>query len=265
MAEKLRLNGIDVSKWNNINTVKNNSDKISFIILRAGYTDMTDGNMHIDEKFEDFYKMTWEKHLAAGAYYYSRAKTVNDAVKEAEFLCSILEGNRFEFPIYMDYEEIDIFNEIGVKTATDCVIAFCSTLEKNGYYAGLYTSESHVKYYLDYDKIKRFTLWLANWTTEPKIECDIWQHSVCDAFGTGENYDCDISYKHFPSIMLECNLNNMDKTYVEVTFYTVKQGDTLSSIARKYNMNVSELYAINKETIGSNPNIIFPNMKLKVR
>lgn len=46
--------------------------------------------------------------------------------------------------------------------------------------------------------------------------------------------------------------------------YTVKKGDTLSSIAKKYNMNWKELYDKNKDIIGNNPNKIYVGQILKI-
>lgn len=51
--------------------------------------------------------------------------------------------------------------------------------------------------------------------------------------------------------------------------YSVVSGDNLSSIAQKFygNMNansVSKIYYSNLETIGPNPNVIYPNQKLYI-
>ena len=51
--------------------------------------------------------------------------------------------------------------------------------------------------------------------------------------------------------------------------YTVVSGDNLSKIAQKFygNMgadNVSKIYYSNLETIGPNPNIIYPGQKLYI-
>ena len=46
--------------------------------------------------------------------------------------------------------------------------------------------------------------------------------------------------------------------------YTVKSGDTLSAIARKYNVNVQQLYLKNKQIIGNNPNLIYPGQILTI-
>ena len=46
--------------------------------------------------------------------------------------------------------------------------------------------------------------------------------------------------------------------------YMVKNGDNLSKIAEKYNTTWQELYELNKEVIGNNPNIIKPGQILKI-
>lgn len=42
------------------------------------------------------------------------------------------------------------------------------------------------------------------------------------------------------------------------TTYTVKSGDTLSKIAAQYGITWQQLYDANRQTIGSNPNLIYP-------
>jgi len=51
--------------------------------------------------------------------------------------------------------------------------------------------------------------------------------------------------------------------------YTVQSGDSLSSIANKFygNMNadsVSKIYYSNLQTVGPNPNVIYPGQKLYI-
>ena len=45
--------------------------------------------------------------------------------------------------------------------------------------------------------------------------------------------------------------------------YTVKQGDVLWKIALEYGMLPQELYDLNRDVIGDNPNLILPGQELK--
>lgn len=53
-------------------------------------------------------------------------------------------------------------------------------------------------------------------------------------------------------------------TVVAQVVYTVKEGDTLSKIAEKYNLNWKKLYEKNKDVIGDNPDLIFAGQKLVI-
>ncbi len=55
----------------------------------------------------------------------------------------------------------------------------------------------------------------------------------------------------------------INKTREEET-YVVKNGDNLSKIAALYNTSWQKIYEKNKETIGSNPNLIRVGMRLKI-
>jgi hypothetical protein len=46
--------------------------------------------------------------------------------------------------------------------------------------------------------------------------------------------------------------------------YTVRPGDTLATIADRFNLPWQELYRENRGTIGSNPNLIYPGQKLHI-
>lgn len=47
--------------------------------------------------------------------------------------------------------------------------------------------------------------------------------------------------------------------------YIVKSGDNLSKIAKLFNTTWQTIYENNKDTIGNNPNLIYPNQKLIIK
>lgn len=49
---------------------------------------------------------------------------------------------------------------------------------------------------------------------------------------------------------------------IKKRIYTVKIGDNLSSIAKRYNTSWEKIYQENKEVIGDDPNLILPGQKL---
>lgn len=66
------------------------------------------------------------------------------------------------------------------------------------------------------------------------------------------------------SIIKSNNLTSYDKIKEDI-YYTVKRGDNLSSIARVFNTTWQKIYADNKDVIGKNPNLIYPNQKLVIK
>ena len=234
--------GIDVSKHNgNINWNKVNVD---FAILRAGYGNSVSQK---DAKFEANYAGAKKAGIPIGAYWYSYAKTEADAKKEAEACLAILKGKQFEYPIYYDIEE-----KGSLAVANKIARVFCDILEKAGYYVGIYCSTSHLLTYFSDEIRRRYTIWVAQWrVSKPSYSgtYDIWQYSDSGRInGISGNVDMDYCYLDFPSIIKKVGLNGFSKTptnTVKNDSYIVQAGDTLTSIAKKYDMTVDEIVAKN--------------------
>ena len=61
----------------------------------------------------------------------------------------------------------------------------------------------------------------------------------------------------------DSNQNTNTENPKETTiYYTVKKGDTLSSIAKRYNTSVSNIVSLNNNI--SNPNLIYPGQRFKI-
>ena len=59
--------------------------------------------------------------------------------------------------------------------------------------------------------------------------------------------------------------NPPGNTPINETIYIVKKGDNLSKIAKKFNTTWQKIYEDNKDVIGNNPNLIYPNQKLIIK
>ena len=93
--------GIDVSKHNGtIDWAKvKASNRVNFAILRAGFGKVASQK---DTKFEQNYQGCVDNNIPVGVYWYSYAKTVDDAIQEAKVCLQVLGGRKLQFPVYFD-------------------------------------------------------------------------------------------------------------------------------------------------------------------
>ncbi len=186
--------GYDISVWQNGLDI-NKITKDNFAIIRAGYSTSK------DECFDKFYKKLKANRVPVGAYWYSYAKTVDEAKQEARKCIEVLKGKQFELPIYFDVEEKEVLNK-GKTTVSNIVKAFCNELEKAKYFVGIYMSRSAILSYLTDEVQKRYALWVADWTGSCKYTKNpvgMWQSGI----GKLDNMDIDLDvmYIDYPSII----------------------------------------------------------------
>lgn len=204
--------GIDISKWQKgFNFDKALAEGVEFIILRGAYSTSK------DTCFETFYKECKEKGLPVGAYHYSMAKTVEAAKKEAKVMLGILKGKQFEYPIYLDVED-NVQKSLGKDTLTAIIQTYCDTLEKAGYYVGIYSTYLYLRDYTHIDNLDKYDKWIAQWSTKctsPK-PYGMWQfggetNKIRTNKVAGVTCDQNYAYKDYPAIMKKAGLNGFTK------------------------------------------------------
>ena len=164
IISQVKFRGIDVSRhqydidWNAVK-----ADGVDFAIIRAGF-----GNdpKQKDPYFEKNYAEAKSAGIAVGAYWYSYADSVDDAVREADLFMSVIQGKQFEYPIFFDIED-NSQQKLGSALLTDMTIAFLMRVASSGYYIGLYTNPNWITYFLEKDRLGDYDKWLAHWTSEP--------------------------------------------------------------------------------------------------
>ena len=221
--------GIDVSEWQgNINWGGVRSD---FAILRAGYGRYTSQK---DKKFDENYSGCKNNSIPCGAYWYSYALTPDDAVREANACLEIIRGRQFEYPIYYDVELQEHF-ALGKEKVSAIIRAFLDTVEKSGYWVGLYMSAYYLNNYVDSDILERYSVWVAHHDAaipDYSGQFGMWQYSSTGIVsGISGNVDLDICYMDYPALIREAGLNGFssDKSkYVELTIDGVTYTGRLS-------------------------------------
>lgn len=270
--------GIDVSTWqNNIDWAKVKADGIEFAMIREGYG-KSDPNQ-IDDCFHINAEEAQKNGIPFGVYHFSYAQSVNDAINEANFCLSNINKYRLEYPVAFDIEDSSM-QHLGKRTLTDICKAFCNRIEQAGYYAMIYCNVNWLENYLYKDELfSQYDLWLAHWGVEnPKYECGIWQYSDSGKVsGISGNVDMNISYKDYPTIIRENNLNGFSQdaeqdstcsspsngTEQRYTTHIIKSGDTLWSIAENYLGNGAK-YKELKNLNGLTSDTIYPGQTLKI-
>ena len=264
-----KLLGIDVSVWQgNINWHAVKADGVDFAILRTGYG--RGGENQIDKTFYQNLQGAKTVGLKVGVYHYSYAESVEDAKTEAQFCLSIIGGTQLDLPIYFDIEDSSIANNHDKNTRTQMCIAFCSEIEKAGYWAGVYANKNWFSNLLNYEELKaRYTLWLAHYGIDsPSLDCDIWQYcSDGQVHGISGNVDMNYMYRDLPGEISGATPQPESEPIPEPTpqvtstSYTVKAGDTLSGIAEQFNTTYQAIAELNGI---DNPNLIYAGQILSI-
>ena len=89
-------------------------------------------------------------------------------------------------PVYYDIESVDYdtgrLDSAGLSKAqkTALCTAFCDTIIKSGYSAGVYANYTWLNYYIDGAGLgKKYPIWLAHYTSNTNYDqrMDMWQYS----------------------------------------------------------------------------------------
>lgn len=206
---KASLFGADFSKHQGtIDWASVKQSGVEFVILRAavrGYG--SSGNLMTDSQIAANIKGALSQNIDVGIYVFSQAVTTEEAVEEAERALDIIKGYDIKLPIYFDSEYSGAPNRTGRADGltkaerTSLAIAFCETVRKAGYKAGVYASKSFFYDNLDYAALQSrgYEIWLAHYissVTDFKYPYNIWQYTSKGSIGgvQSEYADLDIAY-----------------------------------------------------------------------
>ena len=173
----------DISTWQggiNYNDIRN---RVNFAILRAGFSYTK------DNRFEEHYANLHGEGMHLGAYWYSYATSPSQAKAEARLFLQTIKGKEFDLPIYLDVEAEELKTE-SKENLNSLIDIFNKQVEKSGNWAGIYANLDWFKNKLEYNELKNYKIWLAEWNvTKPTIECDLWQYTD-NLIINNKRFDC---------------------------------------------------------------------------
>ena len=198
---------VDLSRWDgNVSIPKLKEAGVGAVIAKCGGGDV---GLYEDSKWEANYANCKAAGMPVGAYFYSAATTVNQAVREAEYVLKLIKGKQLEYPVYIDVEE-RTQQALSESTLRAVIQAWLDTIG-GGWMRGVYTWKWLLPTGLDCET------WICAWTKAKPCECGMWQ------FG-GEvnllrpttlagypNMDQSYAYRDYPAIIKAAGLNGFEK------------------------------------------------------
>ena len=203
------------------------SGQVNFAILRAGYGRETS---QVDTQFERNYAACKRLGIPIGVYWYSYATTAAEAEQEAKVCLQTIRGKQFEYPVAFDIEEAR-----SLPQADALCTAFCSALEKQGYYAAIYTFKSALENNIRAAIKSRYDIFLSHVGVQQTSYAGaygLWQYSWTGRIpGISGDVDLDYAYKDYPTIIQNAGLNGFTKE-TQLTSEPSAEDSTLQQILR---------------------------------
>ena len=155
---------------------------VKFAIVRLGYRGYESGTVVTDDNVWQNLKGARDAGLQVGAYFYSQAITVEEAIEEAEFCLELLDGYALDFPLVFDWEyagegtRTEVFDS---RTVTDCTIAFCETVRRGGYRPMVYFNTHLAQEGFLLEELTGYDFWLAMYDVPMNFpyRIDMWQYT----------------------------------------------------------------------------------------
>lgn len=154
---------------------------IEFVMIRVGYRGYETGLLNPDEKAQENYQGAKAAGLQVGAYIFSQAVTVEEALEEAEFLLEQVKDWEVELPLVFDWEQKKEGRTLGLdsRIVTDCAVAFCHRIREAGYETMVYFNPHHAKRFFHLEELVDFPFWLAYYTDRMQYayQVKMWQYT----------------------------------------------------------------------------------------
>lgn len=195
--------GIDISLYQgNVDFAKVKNDGVEYAMIRCGLRGYDTGAIVQDKNWDKYARAANDNGIKIGAYFFSQANSVDEAVEEANFVINTIKPYNVTYPVVIDVEDVDNKTtrqkDLSPKELTDVVIAFCDTIKAAGYTPMIYSNINYYGAKLEYSRLEEYDKWFASYTTTLYFPYEIamWQYtSTGTVNGISGNVDINISFK----------------------------------------------------------------------
>lgn len=179
--------GIDVSEWQGeIDWQQVKAAGVEFAMVRVGWRGSEQGVLTEDTYAHKNLAGAAEAGIKVGAYIFSQAISVDEAVQEANFLINIVKDYDIQMPLVFDWEFVDAEARTGqmdAQTLTACAKAFCNTVQLAEYTPMIYFNTNQSFQMLELRELVDYPFWLAQYDTvlNYPYKIDMWQYTETGA------------------------------------------------------------------------------------
>lgn len=259
-------NGIDVSEYQgyvNYNLVRDSG--IEIVYIRT-----SEGTNFIDPYFRENYNNAKAAGLKVGFYHYVTSRSPSEAVIEADYFASVINGTSPDCLLAMDFE---YFGGLASYEVNAISRAFLERLEEvTGKRAIVYSDAYNAGNVFD-SSLSSYPLWIAeygvnepelyrNWSSWTGFQySDTGRISGINGYVDLDRFTEDIFLDNNDAISSSGNNVLPQNGGTDVTI-TVVAGDTLAELAYKYGTTVESIVRLNNI---QNPNLIYVGQRLTIR
>ena len=176
---------------------------VEFAFIRLGNRGYLSGDLSEDGYAAQNLTGAKAAGIKIGAYFFSQAVSVDEALEEAKFALDILNGMALDLPLVFDWEYISAdarTAEVKARLLTDCTLAFCERVKTAGYTPMVYFNSSQAKDLLHMQELKQYPWWLAMYDVTAEFPCkvDIWQYTNTGSVpGISGNVDINLLFTDY--------------------------------------------------------------------
>lgn len=259
-------NGIDVSEYQgyiNYNLVRNSG--IEVVYIRT-----SEGTNFIDPYFRENYNNAKAAGLKVGFYHYVTSRSPSEAVIEADYFASVINGTSPDCLLAMDFE---YFGGLASYEVNAISRAFLERLEEvTGKKAIVYSDAYNAGNIFD-SSLSSYPLWIAeygvnepelyrNWSSWTGFQySDTGRISGINGYVDLDRFTEDIFLDNNDAISNSGNNILPQNGGTDITV-TVVAGDTLAELAYRYGTTVESIVRLNNI---QNPNLIYVGQRLIIR